>query len=80
MWLVVTPQDRALVSASTPELAKLKVLRDAGLGSKPYLMRDWLVRPASPDEILHLSVWADNVAPLADQPRRRRNPDQLRLV
>lgn len=82
-WLVVAPLNKAVVPAEDEEAAKLLVLRNAGLGNKPYLARDWSVREATAEEIKRYAVWADNWRPsqsTAKTVKRPRRPVEDRLV
>jgi alkanesulfonate monooxygenase SsuD/methylene tetrahydromethanopterin reductase-like flavin-dependent oxidoreductase (luciferase family) len=48
-----------VVPADTTEDARAKALEVTGLTTKPYLARDWNIRPATPEEVNRYAAMAD---------------------
>jgi hypothetical protein len=69
-WIVLAPLTQMMVKAPDEDAARQKALVMAGYGSKPYLARDWVIRPATEAEVTKYATWVDNRRPSQTQERQ----------
>lgn len=84
-YIVFAGLSVAVFKATSPENAIELMLEDFGYSQRPWIARDWVARPATPDDIARYSAQAAAYRPsqpTARQAHDTRTPEaiQARLV